>query len=185
MVTARLTTGHLDQVDAGATQQMKTRTNLGHSDVMPDRVAKFGDQVLHRLLGCDIVAGDEQHPSRLALSRPFFEVRRGDRVERLHHPRTGCMLGDDGAGASSREIGQLQRIEGDERVSGGRRGSGPASRVVGGARQALPTTAPQARLVLLRLRRRRPRRPPPRRCPAPPAPGRAGRGRWTVGVRPV
>jgi hypothetical protein len=39
------------------------------------RRAEFSDQLLHCLLGCDVVTGDEQHPSRLALSRPFLEVR--------------------------------------------------------------------------------------------------------------
>ena len=67
------------------------------------RVAEFGDQLLHRLLGCDVVTGDEQHPSRPALSRPLLEVRHGDRVERLDHPRTRCMLGDDDAGALTLE----------------------------------------------------------------------------------
>jgi hypothetical protein len=69
-----------------------------------------------RLLGCDVVTGDEQHPSRRALSRPFLEVRHGDRVERFDHPRTRCMLGDDDAGASALEISELQRIGGDEWV---------------------------------------------------------------------
>src|SRR6185312_5722184 len=80
------------------------------------RVAEFGDQLLHRLLGCDVVTGDEQHPSRPALSRPLLEVRHGDRVERLDHPRSGCMLCDDDAGASTLEVSQLERIDGDEWV---------------------------------------------------------------------
>ena len=82
------------------------------------RIAEFGDQALDRLLRRDVVTGDEQHPSRVALSRPLFEVRHGDRVERLDHPRTRCMPGDDNACASALKISESQGIERDEWVRG-------------------------------------------------------------------
>ncbi len=101
-------------------QASKWATRLLHAATLIEaaeidrRIAEFGDQVLHRLLRCDVVTGDEQRPSRVALSRPFLEVRHGDRIERFDHPRTRGMLGDDDACASALQISKLQRIEGDE-----------------------------------------------------------------------
>ena len=117
------------------------------------RIAEFGDQALDRLLRRDVVTGDEQHPSRVALSRPPFEVRHGDRVERLDHPRTRCMPGDDNACASALKISELQGIERDEWVRGVDEDSAlPIGERVG-ARPALRTRAGQAaRVLALRLR---------------------------------